>query len=71
MSILYEFGKYGPILLIILSWYLLWNNKNLFFYYNIGIFTNAIINIIFNIALRDFIFSEAIYSFSVSSHFYI
>lgn len=46
MSILYEFGEYGPIILIFLSWYLLWNNKNLFFYYTVGIFTNAIINII-------------------------
>ena len=53
MSILYEFGKYGPILLIILSWYLLWNNKNLFFYYNIGIFTNAIINIIFKGIIQE------------------
>jgi membrane-associated phospholipid phosphatase len=46
MSILYKFGEYGPILLIFLSWYLLWNNNNLFFYYTVGIFTNAIINII-------------------------
>jgi membrane-associated phospholipid phosphatase len=46
MNILYEFGEYGPVLLVILSWYLLWNNKNLFFYYTLGIFTNAILNII-------------------------
>jgi membrane-associated phospholipid phosphatase len=46
MSILYEFGEYGPIILIILSWYLLWNNKYLFFYYNIGIFLNSILNLI-------------------------
>ncbi len=46
MNILFEFGEYGPILLIILSWYLLWNNKNLFFYYNIGLFANSIINTI-------------------------
>jgi len=46
MSILYEFGEYGPIILILLSWYLLWNNKNLFFYYTVGIFSNAILNII-------------------------
>lgn len=46
MNILYNTGEYGPLLLIVLSWTLLWNNPNLFFYYNIGIFFNAIINII-------------------------
>jgi membrane-associated phospholipid phosphatase len=46
MNILYELGAYGPIILIILSWYLLWNNKNLFFYYTVGIFANAILNIV-------------------------
>lgn len=46
MNILYEFGEYGPVLLILLSWYLLWDNHNLFFYYTIGIFTNAILNLI-------------------------
>ena len=46
MSILYEFGAYGPILLIILSWYLLWDNKNLLFYYTVGIFASAVLNLI-------------------------
>lgn len=46
MTILYELGEYGPIILIILSWHLLWNNKNLFFYYTVGIFVNAILNLI-------------------------
>lgn len=46
MNILYNIGQNGPLLLIILSWTLLWNYHNLFFYYNIGIFFNAIINII-------------------------
>lgn len=46
MNILLEFGEYGPLLLIILSWYLLWDNKNMFFYYTIGLFANSIINII-------------------------
>jgi len=46
MSILYEFGAYGPNLLIILSWYLLWDNKNLFFYYTVGIFSSAVLNLI-------------------------
>ena len=46
MSILYEFGAYGPIILILLSWYLLWDNNNLFFYYTVGIFANAVLNLI-------------------------
>ncbi len=46
MNILYEFGAYGPILLIFLSWYLLWENNNLFFYYTVGIFANAVLNVI-------------------------
>jgi membrane-associated phospholipid phosphatase len=46
MDILYELGGYGPILLILLSWYLLFDNKNLFFYFNIGLFSNTVLNII-------------------------
>ena len=46
VSTIYEFGEYGPIALILLSWYLLWDNKKLFYYYTIGIFINAILNII-------------------------
>jgi membrane-associated phospholipid phosphatase len=46
VSTIYEFGEYGPIALILLSWYLLWVHKKLFFYYTIGIFINAILNII-------------------------
>lgn len=41
-----EFGTYGPIILIFLSMYLLWNKQNLFFYYIVGIFINAILNLI-------------------------
>jgi len=47
MFLVYEIGEYGPIILIFLSLYLLWNSKNLLFYYTVGIFTNAIVNIIF------------------------
>jgi len=46
MGILYELGGYGPILLIILSWYFLWEHKNLFFYFNVGLFANSILNLI-------------------------
>ena len=46
MGILYELGGYGPLLLILLSWYLLWDHKNLFFYFNVGLFANAVLNLI-------------------------
>lgn len=46
MGILYELGSYGPIIMLLLSWFLLWDNKNLFFYYTVGIFANSILNII-------------------------
>lgn len=53
MSILYDLGEYGPILLTILSWYLLWDNKKLIFYYTIGIFTNSVLNIILKGIIRE------------------
>jgi len=40
-----EFGAFGPIILIFLSMYLLWNKHNLFFYYTIGVFVDNIINL--------------------------
>lgn len=46
MSLLYEFGGYIPILLIFLSWYLLWDHNNLFFYFNIGLVCNSILNFV-------------------------
>ena len=46
IGILNDLGFYGPFILIILSVYLLWNHKNLLFYYVIGIFANMILNII-------------------------
>lgn len=46
MDILYELGGYGPILLMLLSWYLLWHHKNLFFYFNFGLISNAVLNTI-------------------------
>lgn len=46
MDILYEFGGYAPILLILLSWYVLWDHKNLFFYYNVSLIANSVLNII-------------------------
>jgi len=37
---------YGPFLLIILSWFLLWNKNTLFFYYTIGLFLDTILNLV-------------------------
>jgi len=42
----YNFGSYGNIILLLLSMYLLWNKENLFFYYNVGFFTDALLNLI-------------------------
>lgn len=41
-----EFGTYSPLILFFISIHLLWNNENLFFYYNIGIFINTILNLL-------------------------
>jgi len=46
LEFLNTIGGYGPIILIILSWFLLWNNSRLFFYYTIGIFIDNIFNLI-------------------------
>lgn len=46
INILNDLGFYGPLILIFLSVYLLWQHKNLLFYYVIGIFANMILNII-------------------------
>lgn len=50
MNIIYiffeEFGKFGPFFLIILSMYLLRNKNNLFFFYTVGLFIDAILNLV-------------------------
>jgi len=53
MGILYELSGYGPLLLIFLSWYLLWDHKNLFFYFNIGLFANAVLNLILKGVIQE------------------
>ena len=40
------FGKFGPIILIFTSMYLLWNKENYFFYYIVGVFIDNILNLI-------------------------
>ena len=44
--LLIELGNYGPIIMIIISWVLLWDKKILCFYYTFCVFINAILNII-------------------------
>lgn len=46
MNILDELGAYGPIFLILISWYVLWQYDNLFFYFNVGLIANSILNTI-------------------------
>jgi membrane-associated phospholipid phosphatase len=46
MNVLYELGGYCPLILLLLSWYLLWEHNNLFFYFNVGLIANAILNTI-------------------------
>ena len=41
-----KFGAYGPVILYFLSIYLLRDKNNLLFYYIIGAFVNAILNLI-------------------------
>jgi membrane-associated phospholipid phosphatase len=53
MGILYELGGYGPLLLIILSWYLLWHHNKLFFYFNVGLFANAVLNLILKGVIQE------------------
>lgn len=42
----YFLGNYGPLVLIALSWYYLWNKPHLLLYYNVGIALNAMINLV-------------------------
>jgi len=53
MDILYEFGGHAPVLLILLSWYLLWEHNNLFFYYNVGLLSNSVLNILLKGSIQE------------------
>jgi len=53
MKILNKLGDYGPILLFFYSLFLLWEYKNMFFYYNIGIFFSIILNLIFKGIIQE------------------
>ena len=45
-NLIYEHGKYGPIILLFYSIYLLWEKETLRFYYIIGVFIDTILNLI-------------------------
>lgn len=45
-NLIYEHGKYGPIILLFYSMYFLREKETIFFYYIIGVFLNAIVNLI-------------------------
>lgn len=53
MNLFDEFGSYGPLLLLFLSMFILWDTHNLFFYYTLGIFVNTILNIILKVIIQQ------------------
>lgn len=48
-----NFGKTGPLVLIVYSTYLLWNKNNLLYYYICGIFLNTILNIVLKGIIKE------------------
>jgi membrane-associated phospholipid phosphatase len=46
-------GQFGPIILLVFSLYLLYNKQNLFFYYTVGVFVNAILNLILKGIIKE------------------
>jgi len=46
MTLLNELGNYAPFILVAWSWQLLWGHSNLFFYFNVGLFFNAVLNLL-------------------------
>ena len=61
-----DIGSFGPLILIFLSMHLLWNNSNLFFYYTIGVFLNAILNLILKGLLQQPRPSEDLKTFNLA-----
>lgn len=65
-DLFYYFGSSGPIILYILCLKFLWNKPNQFFYYNVGIFSNTIINIFLKGILKHPRPSEDILQFNIA-----
>ena len=66
MKLFDEFGSYGPLILLFLSMFLLWNNHNLFFYYTLGIFVNTILNLILKSIIQQPRPSEDVIKFNLA-----
>jgi membrane-associated phospholipid phosphatase len=52
-TIFTNFGRFGPIILILFASYLLWKKSNLFFYYQVGVIISAILNLILKGILKQ------------------
>jgi membrane-associated phospholipid phosphatase len=52
-SFILNFGKFGPLLLLINSLYLLWHKDNLFYYYLCGYFLNWILNLVLKGIIKE------------------
>ena len=52
-KVLTKFGNYGPIILYIITNYLLWNKPTLLYYYHIGFFTCTILNLVLKGILKQ------------------
>lgn len=53
LQIFNEIGNAGDIIIIFLSFYLLWHKNTLFFYYTIGIFINTMLNLIMKCVFKQ------------------
>jgi len=52
-SLILFFGRSGPLILFFTSICLLWNKSNLLYYYIIGIFLNAILNVVLKGIIKE------------------
>lgn len=51
--IIYNIGEYGPVGLFIASCFLLWNKKNLIYYYTVGTILNCILNLLLKVSFQQ------------------
>ena len=65
-DLFYYFGAMGPIILYIISLNVLWDKPNLFFYYNVGAFSNIILNLILKGLIKQPRPSEDVQQFNIA-----
>jgi membrane-associated phospholipid phosphatase len=53
LNLFKQLGSYGPIILILLSMFILWDSHNLFFYYIVGLFVNTILNLLIKAIIQQ------------------